>query len=133
MDRLPARVQRARRDQLEMQTMDLESLIPGDHRARMVWSFVEGLDLGPLYEEFKALEAHPGRPGIDPPILMTLWLYATLEGVGSARALDIGCAVSTTPTVGSAGVWGSIIIPYRTSVCGMWRIWISCSPRAWRR
>ena len=91
MDRLRARVQRAVRDQLEMREVDLESLIPGDHRARMVWSFVEGLELGPLYAELKAVEAHPGRPGIDPAILMTLWLYATLEGVGSARALDRLC------------------------------------------
>ncbi len=91
MEKPRARLLRARRDQLEMQAMDLESLIPADHRARMVWSFVEGLDLGPLYEEFKAVEAHPGRPGIDPLILMTLWLYATLEGVGSARALGRLC------------------------------------------
>jgi transposase len=44
-----------------------------------------------LYAEIKAVETQPGRPGIDPPILMTLWLYATLEGVGSARALDRMC------------------------------------------
>jgi transposase len=91
MDKPKARVLKARRDQLEMREVDLESLIPGDHRARMVWSFVEGLDLGPLYAEFKAVESQPGRPGIDPPILMTLWLFATLEGVGSARALDRLC------------------------------------------
>lgn len=91
MDRLQARVQRAVRDQLEMREVDLESLIPADHRARLVWSFVEGLDLGPLYAEIKAVESQAGRPGIDPPILMTLWLYATLEGVGSARALDRLC------------------------------------------
>ena len=57
----------------------------------MVWSFVGGLDLGPLYAEIKSVENEPGRPPIDPPILMTLWLYATLEGVGSARALDRLC------------------------------------------
>lgn len=91
MDRPKARVLKARRDQLEMREVDLESLIPGDHRARMVWAFVDGLDLGPLYAEFKAVESQPGRPGIDPPILMTLWLFATLEGVGSARALDRLC------------------------------------------
>lgn len=91
MDRPKARVMSARRDQLEMREVDLESLIPGDHRARMVWAFVEGLELGPLYAEFKAVEEQPGRPAIDPPILMTLWLFATLEGVGSARALDRLC------------------------------------------
>ena len=91
MDRQRARVQRAMRNQLELREVDLESLIPADHRARTVWSFAEGLDLGPLYADFKAVENQPGRPGIDPLILMTLWLYATLEGVGSARALDRLC------------------------------------------
>jgi len=91
MDRPQVRVERAMRDQLEMREVDLESLIPADHRARMVWSFVEGLDLGPLYAEIKSVETHSGRPGIDPLILMTLWLYATLEGVGSARSLDRLC------------------------------------------
>jgi transposase len=91
MENPKARILRASREQLQMQTMDLESLIPAGHRARMVWSFVESLDLGPLYGEFKAVEARPGRPAIDPKILMTLWLYATLEAVGSARALDRLC------------------------------------------
>lgn len=65
MDGPLVRVQRARRDRLEMRAVDLESLIPADHRARVVWSFVEGLDLGPLYAEIKAVETQPGRPGID--------------------------------------------------------------------
>jgi len=92
MDQPRARVLRARRDQLELRVLDLESLLPADHRARAVWAFVEGLDLGPLYAEYKAVEAHPGRPSIDPQIMMALWLYATLEGVGSARALDRLCS-----------------------------------------
>ncbi len=91
MDWPQVRVQRASRDQLEMQAVDLESLLAADHRARTVWAFVEELDLGPLYAEIKAVGAHPGRAVIDPPILMTLWLYATLEGIGSARALDRLC------------------------------------------
>ncbi len=50
-----------------------------------------GLDLAPLYDRIRATEGHPGRPPIDPAILTALWLYATLEGVGSARALDRLC------------------------------------------
>lgn len=86
------RLQRPQRDQLTLRPSDLESLLPADHRARLVWAFVEGLDLGPLYERIRAVEGHPGRPPIDPAILVSLWLYATLEGVGSARALDRLCA-----------------------------------------
>jgi transposase len=86
------RLQRPERDQITLRPSDLESLLPADHRARLVWAFVEGLDLAPLYDRIRAVEGHPGRPPIDPAILVSLWLYATLEGVGSARALDRLCA-----------------------------------------
>jgi len=49
------------------------------------------MDLSPLYEKVQAVEGRAGRPAIDPAILMALWLYATLEAVGSARALDRLC------------------------------------------
>jgi transposase len=85
------RLQRPNRGQVELRPVDLEGLLPGDHRARIVWEFVEGLDLGPLYAGIKAVEGHAGRPPIDPAILMALWLYATVEGVGSARAVARLC------------------------------------------
>jgi transposase len=85
------RVERPNRAQLELRSVDLEGLLPADHRARLVWEFVEGLDLAPLYTAIRAVEGGGGRPAIDPAILMALWLYATLEGVGSARALDRLC------------------------------------------
>lgn len=86
------RVQRPNREQLEMRAVDLDGLLPADHRARLVWAFVEGLDLDPLYADIRAIEGAPGRPPIDPAILTGLWLYATLEGVGSARALGRLCS-----------------------------------------
>jgi transposase len=86
------RLQLPNRGQLELRSVDLDGLLGPDHRARLVWAFVEGLDLGPLYARIKAVEGHPGRPPIDPRILVALWLYATLEGVGSARALDRLCS-----------------------------------------
>ena len=86
-----ARLLRPNRQQLELRPADLDGLLPAEHRARVVWHFVEGLDLGPLYAQVKAVEGHAGRPAIDPAIRMALWLYATLEGVGSARALARLC------------------------------------------
>jgi transposase len=76
------------RAQMELRTMDLESLLPPDHPARAVWDFVESLDLSPLYAKVQSVEGSAGRPAIDPRIYMALWLYATIEGVGSARALE---------------------------------------------
>jgi transposase len=85
------RVQRPNRTQLELRPVDLEGVLPADHRARLVWEFIEGLDLQSLYDRIKALEGQAGRPAIDPAILVALWLYATLDGVGSARALARLC------------------------------------------
>src|SRR3990172_7885534 len=85
------RVQEANRSQIELRAVDLEALLSADHRARVVWAFVEGLDLSALYASIRAVEGHAGRPPIDPKILLALWLYATLEGVGSARALARLC------------------------------------------
>ncbi len=76
------------RAQIELRPMDLESLLPPDHPARAVWEFVESLDLSPLYGKIQAVEGGAGRPAIDPRIYLALWLYATIEGVGSARALE---------------------------------------------
>jgi transposase len=76
------------RAQTRWDFIDLEALLPADHRARIVWSFVEGLDLSPLYDAIKSREGEPGRPPADPAVLLALWLYATIEGVGSARELD---------------------------------------------
>ena len=85
------RVMKPCRNQLQMRSVDLDSLLAAEHPARIVWAFVEKLDLSPLYAQIKAAGEHPGRPAIDPAVLMALWLVATLDGVGSARALDRLC------------------------------------------
>jgi transposase len=85
------RLRKAERRQVGLRPISLEDLLPADHRARFVWSFAERLDLSALYGAIKAVEGHPGHPPADPRILLALWLYATVEGVGSARALDRLC------------------------------------------
>jgi transposase len=86
-----ARVLRPDRAQIGRDMVDLEALLAADHRARLVWKFVEGLDLGASYALIKAREGEAGRPPADPALLLSLWLYATLEGIGSARELDRLC------------------------------------------
>ncbi len=83
-----ARVIRADRQQLRWDMIDLDGLLPSDHRARIVWSFVESLDLTELYDRVRSREGAAGRPAADPAVLLALWLYATVEGVGSARELE---------------------------------------------
>lgn len=81
------RLERADRSQIRLEAVDLEALVAADHRVRAVWAFVAGLDLNPLHEAVKSREGKAGRPAIDPAILVCLWLFATLENVGSAREL----------------------------------------------
>jgi transposase len=76
------------RSQVELRASDLESLLGQDHRARLVWGYVERQDLSALYDAIKARGSVPGRSPIDPRILFALWLYATLDGVGSGREVD---------------------------------------------
>jgi len=85
------RLREADRTQVCLRSVDLEGLLPEDHRARIVWAYVERLDLTPLYQQIQAVDGEAGRPATDPKILLALWLYATLDGVGSARALDRLC------------------------------------------
>jgi transposase len=89
--RAAPRFQRPERHQVVFRPSSLESLITEDHRVRGVWAFVEGLDLSELYDAIRAVEGRAGRSPIDPRILMALWLYATLDGVGSGRALARLC------------------------------------------
>ena len=90
-DDAPARYETANRTQIELQPCDLEALLPPGHAARLVWRFVEGLDLSAFYATIRAREGRAGRPAIDPKILIALWLYATMDGVGSAREVDRLC------------------------------------------
>jgi transposase len=79
------------RAQVELYPSDVEALLPPGHAARLVWHFVDGLRLTAFYEAIRAREGGPGRPAIDPRVLIALWLYATIDGVGSARELDRLC------------------------------------------
>ena len=86
-----ARVKRAHRSQVEWRPMALDELLPADHRARVVWRYVDSLDLSALYAKIQAVEGQAGRDAVDPKILMTLWMFATIESISSARQLDRLC------------------------------------------
>lgn len=71
----------ADRSQLRLESRSLDELISDDHRARTLWVASEKLDLSAFYAEIESVEDGPGRPAIDPRILLVLWLYAVSEGV----------------------------------------------------
>ena len=79
------------RDQIELRAIDLEALVAADHPVRVIWAYVEKLDLQELEEAIRARTHTPGQAPASPRLLLALWLYATSEGVGSARALARLC------------------------------------------
>ena len=79
------------RDQVELHWASLDQLLEPDHQARVVWAAVCGLNLHRWLERIKAVEGHVGRDATDPRLLVALWVYATLDAVGSARELDRLC------------------------------------------
>ena len=62
-----------------------------DSQARVVWTLVCRLDLDAWLAEIKAVEGHVGRDATDPRLLVALWVFATLKGIGSARELERLC------------------------------------------
>lgn len=87
----PPRLRLPERHQVEFRAASLDQLLPPDHPARIVWAFVDKLDLAPLLRQIRAVAGHPGQPANDPRILLALWLFATINGVGSARELARLC------------------------------------------
>jgi transposase len=79
------------RDQVELRAVDLEALLPGDHPARVIWAYVQKLDLSALEETVRARVHGPGQAPISPRLQVALWLFATSQSVGSARALARLC------------------------------------------
>ncbi|MGQ3296722.1 IS1182 family transposase [Reyranella sp.] len=86
------RMREPERRQVELRPVDLDSLLAADHPARVIWRYVERLDLKVLEDAIGAREHTPGQAPASPRLLLALWLYATSQGVGSARALERLCA-----------------------------------------
>lgn len=105
-----ARVDRPHRCQVEMQFFSLDQMLPADHRARIVWAFVQSLDLEPLYENIEVTDSQAGRSAIAPEILVALWLLATLDGIGSARELDRRC----TTDIPYRWILGTVSVNYHS-------------------
>jgi transposase len=87
-----ARFQPINRQQMVFRTVDVEQLLEPDHLARAIWEMTGRLDLTAYTEEVRAVEGRAGRPGIDPRLLISLWVYAYSERVSSAHEVERRCA-----------------------------------------
>jgi transposase len=79
------------RQQMSWRAVDVEKLISEDHSARAIWTLVGRLDLSPFYQAIESSAEDGGRPAFDPQLLISLWVYAYSQGIGSAREVARRC------------------------------------------
>lgn len=98
------------RNQSEMRIYCIDDLILPNHKARMVWKYVQSLDLSEFIGEIKAVEGNPGRSATSPHLLLALWLYATIEGIMNGRVIEKYCSEH------NAFIWlcGDVKVNYHT-------------------
>ncbi len=82
------------RRQMAMVVQCPEDWVAAQHPVRMVMALVERLDLSRFSEPIKARAGVAGRDATDPRLLVGLWLYACIRGIGSARELARRCEES---------------------------------------
>ena len=80
------------RQQMSWRAVDVEHLISEDHLARAIWTLVGRLNLSAFYQAIESSTEEGGRPAIDPQLLISLWVYAYSQGIGSAREVARRCA-----------------------------------------
>lgn len=84
-------IRRINREQMLWRAVDVEQLIGKDHPARAIWDLVGRLDLAGFYEGIACNEEEGGRPAYAPQLLISLWIYAYSQGIGSAREVARRC------------------------------------------
>lgn len=85
------RLRKADRRQVEICAAALDDLLDPEHRVRLIWQYIQKMDMSALHADIKAFEGQAGRDATDPRILLCLWVVALSEGIGSARRLAALC------------------------------------------
>jgi transposase len=85
------RLRKPERRQVAMLIQCPDDLVSTGHPVRLVMAVVERLDLSRFHEPIKARQGQAGRDATDPQLLVALWLYACIRGIGSARELGRRC------------------------------------------
>jgi transposase len=84
-------IRQVNRQQMSWRAVDVERLIDEDHVARAIWTLVGRLNLSTFYLTIESNAEEGGRPAFDPQLLISLWVYAYSQGIGSAREVARRC------------------------------------------
>ena len=82
------RIIEPQRKQSEIRFEVPEDALPPSHTARVLWNLLGTLDLNAFSAGCGSIEGNAGRSMLSPRMLMTLWLYAISQAVGSAREIE---------------------------------------------
>ena len=85
--RTQPRIEEPQREQGEVRFEIPDDMLAADHPARILWTLLGTLDLTAFGAACESVEGRPGRSLKSPRMLMTLWLYAIVRGIGSAREI----------------------------------------------
>lgn len=85
------RLATACRNQYEFKPCTLDDLLPKEHLARDIWKYVERLDLSIILGKIQSVDGVAGRSATCPKILLSLWLFATIKRISSARMIEEYC------------------------------------------
>ena len=110
------RLRKPQRRQMEWVAQCTDDLVGPTHGVRTVVAAVAQLDLAAFCESIKAREGVAGRDETDPELLVSIWLYACIRGIGSARELARRCEDSTPFRwlCGGVGVNHRMLSDFRT-------------------
>jgi transposase len=92
--RAEVRLRRPERRQMAWVAQCLDDAVGAEHPVRMVAAVAAKLDLSRFAEPIQAREGVAGRDATDPELLVGLWLYGCIRGIGSARELARRCEES---------------------------------------
>jgi transposase len=85
------RLRKPERRQMEWVAQCLDDLVAATHQVRVVAAVAAQLDLSAFRAAIQAREGVAGRDATDPELLVSLWLYGSICGIGSARELARRC------------------------------------------
>ena len=110
------RLRKPERRQMELVPQCTDDLVAPTHPVRAVATVVAKLDLSGFCAPIQAREGVPGRDATDPELLVALWLYACIRGIGSARELARRCEESAPFRwlCGGVGVNHRLLSDFRT-------------------
>ena len=81
------RIEEPDRAQGEMRFEYLEDALEPSHTARVIWDVLGKMDLAAFSRGCESVQGSAGRSLKSPQMLLTLWLYALSQAVGSAREI----------------------------------------------